>query len=205
MLSGRPPFSGTDAATIYAIENREPPPIAGRSDLPADLGRIMVRALAKVPGERYQTADEFLADLRGLPEDIRPRRKRISIVPSSTWGRLRRRLARVKPWAVALVALGMAAGSVALSLLLKGMSSPPIQLANPRRVTSDQGVEDWPSWSPDGTKLAFATNHRLDRNVWIIDLKTGDSVQRTTQYSGYDGQPSWSPDGSQIAFVSNRD
>lgn len=65
-----------------------------------------------------------------------------------------------------------------------------------------------PSWSPDGTKVAFDTctdcelggsNHE----IFIADLITG-TIDTLTSYKGFDGFPTWSPDGERVAFVSDR-
>jgi len=64
-----------------------------------------------------------------------------------------------------------------------------------------------PAWSPDGSKIAFASN-RYNRfgNVKIYVMNADGSKQtRLTNNSAYDASPAWSPDGSKIAFVSGRD
>ena len=69
------------------------------------------------------------------------------------------------------------------------------------------GVPGWfeyPSFSPDGSKLAFMSHHGSDYDIFVFDLGAG-SLQRLTDAPGGDGWPSWSPDGSTIAFSSHRD
>ena len=62
MLTGKLPFAGEyEQAIIYSILNEEPEPCG---DLPLDLERIISKSLAKNPDERYQYAEEILADLR---------------------------------------------------------------------------------------------------------------------------------------------
>jgi serine/threonine-protein kinase len=66
MLTGVPPFTGADLnAIVVQIVNAEPPP-PGRSvaDLPETLDSIVMKALAKAPEDRYQSARELAADLR---------------------------------------------------------------------------------------------------------------------------------------------
>jgi TolB-like protein/Tfp pilus assembly protein PilF/predicted Ser/Thr protein kinase len=66
MLAGELPFKGEhDQAVIYSILNAEPRPLTG---LPVELERVVNRALAKNPEERYQTASEALEDLRLMKE-----------------------------------------------------------------------------------------------------------------------------------------
>jgi non-specific serine/threonine protein kinase len=65
MLTGRVPFRGPDqVATLYAICHEEPAPLEVlRPDVPAALGAVLRRALAKSPQRRYASADEFARDL----------------------------------------------------------------------------------------------------------------------------------------------
>ena len=66
MLTGKLPFPGEyDQAMLYAVINEEPEPVSKlRSDIPDELRIIVGKALAKDKEERYQHADELLADLR---------------------------------------------------------------------------------------------------------------------------------------------
>jgi formylglycine-generating enzyme required for sulfatase activity/serine/threonine protein kinase len=65
-VTGRPPF-GTDspvALILRHISDPVPPPRTLRSDLPEEMERTILKALAKSPDDRYQRMEEFLADLR---------------------------------------------------------------------------------------------------------------------------------------------
>src|SRR5688500_6738697 len=69
MVVGRPPFIGvTSSHTVVAILEKEPAPLAsfGAGSVPAELQRIVSKALAKNSDERYQTAKDMLIDLRSL-------------------------------------------------------------------------------------------------------------------------------------------
>ncbi len=73
MLTGKVPFSGDSAIEIAMkhVNELPTPPSKLRSEIPPELDQIVLRALAKEPEERYQTADEFIEDLErveaGLP------------------------------------------------------------------------------------------------------------------------------------------
>ena len=68
MISGSVPFQGEYAqAVIYGVLNDEPKPVTGlRTGVPLELERIIGKCLAKDAGQRYQHADDLLADLRRM-------------------------------------------------------------------------------------------------------------------------------------------
>ncbi|MEN3329305.1 MAG: eukaryotic-like serine/threonine-protein kinase [Acidobacteriota bacterium] len=68
MVSGAQPFSGTTTShTIVQILEKEPAPL---ENVPAELQRIVTKAISKDPDERYQTAKDMLIDLRSLKKRL---------------------------------------------------------------------------------------------------------------------------------------
>lgn len=65
LVTGRRAFDGKNVEdTISAVIKCEPPPVESlRDDVPAELVHIIRRAMAKSPGDRYQTAKELRTDL----------------------------------------------------------------------------------------------------------------------------------------------
>lgn len=65
MLAGEPPFTGERASDVMLKHTEEaPPPLAAfRGDLPPMIEPVLLKALAKDPDLRYQSAREFLEDL----------------------------------------------------------------------------------------------------------------------------------------------
>ena len=61
-----------------------------------------------------------------------------------------------------------------------------------------------PTWSPDGSRIAYASLHGQEWDVHVINAD-GSGGRRLTTAAGMDWEPAWSPDGSRIAFVSKRD
>jgi DNA helicase-2/ATP-dependent DNA helicase PcrA len=72
MLTGTAPFVHDNRIdTMHAILHREPRmPGANGPELPLDLQRILTRALAKTPKDRYQTVDELAAELKTLKREL---------------------------------------------------------------------------------------------------------------------------------------
>jgi hypothetical protein len=72
MLTGRAPFVHENRIdTMHAILHRPPSfPSDGRPELPADLQRILSKALAKTPKERYQTIAELSEALKTIKRDL---------------------------------------------------------------------------------------------------------------------------------------
>ena len=68
MVTGRLSFEGErQQAVLYAISSEEPEPLTAlRTGVPVELDRIVGKALAKNPEERYQHIEEMLVDLRAL-------------------------------------------------------------------------------------------------------------------------------------------
>lgn len=70
MLTGRAAFSAeTIAALCHAVIHDHPPALAGGADVQA-IDRVINRALAKQPKERYGSAAEMAADLRAVPQSL---------------------------------------------------------------------------------------------------------------------------------------
>jgi serine/threonine-protein kinase len=68
MIAGKIPFAHEhEQAIVYSIINEPPEPLTAlRTGLPTELDRVIGKALAKKPEERYQHVDDMLVDLRRL-------------------------------------------------------------------------------------------------------------------------------------------
>jgi hypothetical protein len=68
MITGRPPFQGDSPAAIgHALLFVDPEPMTAlRTGVPLELDRIVFKALAKDPADRYQHVDEIPVDLRAV-------------------------------------------------------------------------------------------------------------------------------------------
>jgi tricorn protease len=72
-----------------------------------------------------------------------------------------------------------------------------------RQVTSGPEKDEWPRFSPDGTKIAFVSDKAGNSDIFLLDLKSGKTVPVTTS-KGNDFFHGWSPDGKRLVFASER-
>lgn len=194
MCTGQHAFAGEKYGEVLdAIMHREPEPIARFTyEVPAELERVVRKLLAKDPEERYQSARDLLADLRALRREME--------------SGLRPRLEpRVAMWKRPLAMAGIGAAAV-LALLLLWKREPakrPFPIGNPIQVTTSPALDSDPAISPDGTRIAYASDEAGQLDIYVIDVRGGTPL-RLTNHSSADIGPTWFPDGSAIAFVSNR-
>ncbi len=68
LLTGRPPFEGTNAQQVLVAHlTQAPVPVTGRRPaVPAALDAVVMRCLQKKPADRWQTSEELLAQLEGF-------------------------------------------------------------------------------------------------------------------------------------------
>ncbi|WP_445665996.1 S41 family peptidase [Fodinibius sp. AD559] len=71
------------------------------------------------------------------------------------------------------------------------------------RLTSGDGGETNPHFSPDGTKVAFTAQYDGNTDVYVVSVE-GDQPKRLTWHPSNDQVTGWSPDGQKVLFVSGR-
>ncbi|HSR34475.1 MAG TPA: hypothetical protein VLY63_28230 [Anaerolineae bacterium] len=71
------------------------------------------------------------------------------------------------------------------------------------RLTDGTNNDTWPTWAPDGKRIAFQSDRGGDLDIWVINVD-GSGLRNLTNNPGRDEHPAWSPDGTKIAFTSGR-
>ncbi len=72
------------------------------------------------------------------------------------------------------------------------------------RLSSPRGEEQFPRFSPDGTRLAFTGNYDGNNDLYIVPV-TGGEPRRVTFHGGSDRLLGWTPDGKGLLFSSHRE
>jgi Tol biopolymer transport system component len=192
MLSGRHAFPGKSFFELSdAIRNREPDWSALPRGTPDSLRRLLMRCLRKEPHDRLHD----IADARIELEDLIARR-----------GSTARRISRTAALGTAGV-LVPAVAIVATLLALRVTRSRATVDATPLRLsqlTSTEGVEQFPAWSPEGASIAYSGEVGGIRKLFVKRLGGADAQQLTSGRQD-DTQPAWSTDGSHVLFVRARD
>ena len=70
-------------------------------------------------------------------------------------------------------------------------------------LTTYAGIEDFPTFSPDGTQVAFMWNgpRRDNFDIYVKLVGPGPPPLRLTTDPATDSSPAWSPDGANVAFL----
>jgi serine/threonine protein kinase len=162
-------------------------PLEGRQrqSLPSGLEPVLERMLEPSPSDRYPTAAEALADLTAFQNTLTAARN----------------TRRALLWA-AVAAL--AAAALATGLWLSRREEPPIQ-GTFTRLTDQEGREEFPSLSPDGTSFVYVRTIAGQRDLYWQHVEGGVPILLTPDSPQDDTQPAFSPDGRRIVFRSERE
>jgi eukaryotic-like serine/threonine-protein kinase len=83
------------------------------------------------------------------------------------------------------------------------VSGSQARAGQPVSFISTTRAEAFPHFSPNGDRIAFASDRSGSDEIWVCDSDGSNAVQLTALGDG--GTPRWSPDGERIAFDSSRD
>jgi serine/threonine protein kinase len=194
MLSGRKAFEGETVSDVMAaVLTREPDWSAIPPEVPARVQDLLRRCLRRDPERRLHDIADARLDIEDAAAEPPPS---VSLLAA-------RRGA--PPVTLLATALGSAAlAALALWLLTHHAAAPgPTQIVRLARITPPTARSEWPSWSPDGSLLAYASDRSGNYEIYVRRGEGGQDINVTND-PGQDVQPAFSPDGGAIAFVSTR-
>ncbi len=197
MLSGRRLFHADSVAETLALVLARDLDLSGLPEsTPAWLERLVARCLERDPKLRLRDIGEARVALaRGT--DTEPAAAVAEVAPRKF------SLGRIAPWALALVALGAAAGWLARRPVAAETESVPKFAL--RRLTELPGPESHPDLSPDGRQLVYTSAASGNPDLYLLRVGGGRAINLTADSPVADEQAAFSPDGEAIVFRSERD
>lgn len=193
MIIGARPFAGNSQAMIFDAILRDDPVIA-RTDVPESLKSVIGRALEKDRSTRYQSAEVMRDNLQQVIRDTdEPRRGLFS---------------RSRPRAIlglSVVVILAALLSIAMRLETGSPEGPRFLTGPVKRITETPGEEIFPSLSPDGQFIVYASRASGDWDIYLKKIDEPKAVNLTGGNNHVDLEPALSPDGTRIAFRSSRE
>ena len=213
MVGGRQAFAGRSVLqTLDLILNEEPPDLAEMvHDVPAQLQWILTKALAKDPGERYQSAGDLLVDLRRLAKEIESGKVLASATaaggslagaPDADGARAASHipLKLAVPAGVVLAAVAVLAGWLLARPALGPAPAPQrwdFDLPEGTFLPAGSGADI--AVSPDGQTIAYvASGAAGSRRLYLRRLGQMDSIALPGTEDAT--APFFSPDGDWVAF-----
>jgi len=212
MATGQSPFRGDTSATIFdAILNQAPVALVRLNPaVPAELERIINKALEKDRDMRYQHASEIRSDLKRLKRDTDS--GRISSSASRTVEDVNTET-RTLPSTVAapppagVRAKQYAAIAICIALLLVAFaayyfwprSSPPSGPARITQISQWDKPMDTATLSPDGHAVAFVSPVGGISQVFLM-LTSGGAPLQLTSDEGVKFVDNFSPDGKEVYY-----
>ena len=201
LIAGRAPFVGRTSQEVLAAHVTQPPePLSVRRPAcPPGVEAVIMKCLEKRPADRWQTAEELLAQLEPLatpsggitPTATRPMRAVADGASRANWGR------RIT-LAVAVLTVAAAA------LVLLTRRPPELRLGRRLQLTLSPGLEIDPALSPDGKFVAFVAGPLGATRLYMRQVEGGTPVAMTNENAAYARFPRWSPDGQRLVFGSER-
>lgn len=171
------------------------PVTARRATVSPALASVIMKALEKRPADRWQTADELVAQLEPLATPsggMTPTQSRPAVTGRAT-----------PRWFVWVAGTGAVAGvAVAVTLFLSGQP-PTIVLGKRVAVASGPELETWPSLSPDGRLVAYMSRGRGGWTEVVQQVDGGLPVTVTGNEPGPVGFGALSPQGDRLLVATS--
>jgi transcriptional regulator with XRE-family HTH domain len=178
LVTGRPPFQGHDPLTVAVnhLEQAPVPPSGVNPRVPKDWDGVILKALAKDPAQRFQSAAEMEEAVGALSTEVYPVKTRGG-AGATAWRRLGTRSQLLVLATAVVVVLGLIAAADRLYIF-----SPVHAPSSARTVASLGPPRPW-GWTPD-TRGTLRPVHPENPQSAAVDRR-GDVFVVTGSFSGH--------------------
>ena len=198
MLIGEPPYTGpTTQAVIAKVLTESPRSLRlGRPTVPEHIDRAVLKALSKLPADRFRSAVEF-AEALARPTHVDAPAPSVSVLPrvaSARW--TRREMLAVGALVLGSLAFGISGWLRKPAAVPRPVVRSVVQLPDEARAESRQSGSPL-AISPDASVLVYSGRRQLFMRR--LDQTDVTPIPNTLGAE----QPFFSPDGRHIAFVAD--
>jgi predicted Ser/Thr protein kinase len=183
LVSGKRPLVRDSVnETLDAARAADVPPL---DSAPRPLARLLSRALAAAPADRFADMDAFAAELAAVSAALTPRWRKRALLGAG--------------------AAVLAGGAATVAIAAVGGERAPEPRADfvvraTRSLTIDPGCEELPAFTPDGREILY--DGEVDRDTEILAITPdGKTRRRLTHSPGWDIGAAPSPDGRRVAYI----
>jgi serine/threonine protein kinase len=194
LATGQRPFKGDSGVTLLAsILKDTPPPVSEvRPDLPREFTRIVRRALAKDPEQRYQTAKDLRNDLQEVKDELTSgtlSSGQVTAAPSPS---------RSRSWWLPVGALLLVAAGAAGYFAMREPGKPAAEMSVSRLTST--GHASLATISPEGKYVVHVVSDR-QHSLWVRQTATGSNVQIIPPGDDRFIGLTFSPDGNYVYYT----
>ncbi len=216
MVTGSVPFRGDTTANLFEAILHKPPvaPVRLNPEVSPELERLIDKCLEKDRDLRYQHASDIRSDLKRLKRDSDSQHRSIvsaiaesaasqpAASVSSSSGPVAAAPASKPKWPLAAAIAALLLAAIGFAIWKLRPEAPPPAMSPPLPLTTYRGSQNFPSFSPDGSQIAFQWDGEKQDNldIYVKGLSPDATPLRLTTNPAPDGWPAWSPDGATIAF-----
>jgi serine/threonine protein kinase len=208
LLTGVNPFKKENRQrTFQAILLEDAPPASSfNPEISSELDRILMKALEKDADLSYQTAADLRADLRRVRREVDTASSPNFSAPDARKTAANSYYARFAAGLLVFAALAFGFWHFARRSKTPAVAEATEWNAGQNlQLTDSPWVEGYPSLSPDGKNIIFASEVEGDGNIYMQRVGGKTQTNLTPNSPRRDTMPAFSPDGRLIAFRSERD
>ncbi len=202
MATGQRPFKGDTSVSILSSIVKDTPVSVTTLNpgVPRALAQIIARMLSKDPERRYQSAKDVRNELEDLRQELQSGELRAGSISKPVRSFWATRAGLLVGATIIIAAALMVIIFRMITTVRNEPESGPV-IINIARITVQQGIESFPSLSPDAKWVVYASGG----DIFLQNVGGQAAINLTNDRSAENSQPAFSPDGEHIAFLSQRE